>query len=354
MPELTVDRLVRLSLGPGTNMSVRVTLRAICMGRMASLAEAAGCVDEARLFAAAGPGDGPEDGRSSVAATLLDRARLTPPVAPAHAVAIAGGPLVLGSDDLGIGLPGASVAPSFPPLGAVVSGFAIDREEVSVVRMRAAVKSGFVPGALQENAGSLAKTSVDSLASCTYRSSPDPADPAREFLPVTCVGFDTARAFCQWEGGDLPTETQWEYAASMAGRAQKTRYPWGNDAPICEGVVFARFDDAAGGATGCHDRGFAFGLRGAPTVNMDVTAGGVRGLAGGASEWVRGAPFAYDSACFRRAGIIDPACDRDATEHVVRGGSFASTESVLVATFRGRMPVGGSTPAVGFRCVHGA
>ena len=95
-----------------------------------------------------------------------------------------------------------------------------------------------------------------------------PSDRAR--LPVSGVSYANALAYCEWLGGDLPTEAQWEFAARGA---ELRPHPWGSDP-----VDLDRLHAWAG-------------ANGAPVAvessKQDVTPQGVHDLAGNAAEWTR-------------------------------------------------------------------
>lgn len=57
-----------------------------------------------------------------------------------------------------------------------------------------------------------------------------PAAGPKDDLPIDCVTWYAAYAFCIWDGGFLPSSTEWDYAAS--GGSQHNVYAWGNAPPL--------------------------------------------------------------------------------------------------------------------------
>lgn len=170
----------------------------------------------------------------------------------------------------------------------------------------------------------------------TWRDTPD----ATEVMPINCVSWYEAFAFCAWDGGRLPTEAEWEYAA--AGGEQNRLYPWGQDAP---NQTLAVFECKREPATECVFADIA------PVGSVPTGAGrwGHKDLAGNMYEWTLDWHFA---GWYTGAGNPCDACANltDGLGRTVRGGEFAHADVSLRATFRDFDEPSAHLGSVGFRC----
>jgi formylglycine-generating enzyme required for sulfatase activity len=139
----------------------------------------------------------------------------------------------------------------------------------------------------------------------------DGSEPDNPNVPIHSVSWFAAFAFCIWDGGRLPTEAEWEYAA--AGGIANDPYPWG-ESP--EGVGRVAPADVPVGSSPA-TRG-AFG--------QDDLAGGVR-------EWVLDW---FDAAFYAREGRACNDCANleEGLGRGVRGDKDASCCTGLDSEFR--------------------
>ncbi|MBS2017700.1 MAG: formylglycine-generating enzyme family protein [Deltaproteobacteria bacterium] len=370
-PGTTIDRLVMVALEPGQTGRLRIDLEGACFGRAADLAVRGGVVrlDDARTCVTK-EGELAKVAVEAPRADLADRsAKVTAQGAfgrgdvcegtwPRGGVAcVPAGAYVFGGPEFRA----FADASTWPPRVARMTRFFIDVEEISVARWRAALGRGFVspdPLAPWPNDGpfgtSVGAVDGDETAKklCTWTSTPGP----RETLPVTCLSWYAAKAFCAFVGGDLPTEAQWEYVASAAGRAQKVAYVWGDPAarPRCDQAAWGRSSQIVLGGGGCYSPDVFSPNPTATPGTEDITPNGVVGLAGNANEWLLDSAQPLSAACWRRAPLTDPACvESNALMRSVRGGSWLGIPDALRSTFRTRQDPGHIVDGVaGARCVY--
>ncbi len=376
----TVDRLVLVRIAPNARTTANVILRGACAGVRAQLsakpyevdlASAATCIEAEGLRSPLVPSP-TEPGivrRSTSMQGTFGQGEPCPPDSnDAARACIPGGVFLLGTRVLS---PFAfEKVPTAPLRIAVMPRFAIDRHEVTVGRLRAAVARGFTidPEHIKANDDRFPlprdKANPPPIdAWCTWSSIP--LD--REDYPVSCISWNLARAFCRFEGGDLPTEAEWEYVATTAGRSFKSDFPWGSDAPpLCERAVVLRHNEI--GRPLCGDDAGPAPISqsdGGDGRAPDGTALGVFGLAGSVQEWVMDTPAGYDSPCWTSSGLRSPRCfEEHSPWRGLRGSAWAFPPVPLVQRNAGPPLLSGYTikegdrilslpdATIGFRCAY--
>ena len=273
-------------------------------------------------------------------------------------------------DTLGESLPDGGWTDEADP--AAVSGFRLDKYLVTVGRFRQFVAAwnggaGYLPAEgsgkhTHLNAGQGLVNSGPTLGSepgwvasddayvapldtnlncdliyATWTSSPA----TQEDLPINCVTWQEAYAFCIWDGGFLPSEAEWEYAA--AGGSQQLEYPWGTANAGTNNQYAIYGCDYPSGTGTCS------GVANIAPVGTATQGGGFWGqldMVGEVWEWGLDWYASYANPC------IDCAYVTVAFDRVVRGGYFDDNASYLLPADRGRDPATNREYYNGFRCAR--
>ena len=250
---------------------------------------------------------------------------------------------------------------------ATVSSFVLDKYEVTVGRFRKFVAAGMGTRASPPLTGAGARmlngtanqsgwdptweailaadtTALIAAVKCATYSWTDVAG-ANEALPMNCITWFEAFAFCAWDGGFLPTEAEWNYTA--VGGSEHRAYPWSSPAsslPI--DCTHANYTPSAACVT----------PPGAGAVNRvgseSPTGDGKWGqadLGGNVWEWTLDS---YDEAYPRPCD--DCANLTVASPRVIRGGGFIDPASNLRGAFRYYFGQGTRSHFLGVRCARSA
>ncbi len=141
-------------------------------------------------------------------------------------------------------------------------------------------------------------------------------------MPIVNVSWEDANAYCQWAGGRLPMEAEWEYA----GRAGGTEARYG---PL---------DEVAWYPTG----------RAHEVAQKRANAFGLYDMLGNVWEWVSDW---YDQNYYQNSPSSDPSGPTTGQERVLRGGSWLDVPRLVRVSYRFRYFPGGREINFGFRCV---
>ncbi len=168
-------------------------------------------------------------------------------------------------------------------------------------------ESGFIsPKHWSNNGGSWTVRAMDRIT---------PLDPRR---PVCHVCYHEADAFSRWAGKRLPTEAEWEVAASWDPVRGALRFPWGDDdaTPRDANIDQLSFDTAPVGA-----------------YPRNVSPLGCYGMIGDVWEWTSSDFMGY--AGFESFPYREYSEAFFGSEYkVLRGGSWATRPGVIRNTFR--------------------
>ena len=214
--------------------------------------------------------------------------------------------------------------------------FAIDVHEVTVAQYQAFY-------AAQDKDKQTAGTNNSAMQHAAPPSDPKNGcnfSAATPQAPITCVDWYQAAAYCAWAGKHLPTEAQWEFAATSAGGGKA--YPWGEAAATC---ALAVMDDPAGGGIGCGG--------GKPANVCSKTQGntsqGLCDMAGNVREWTADWFEAYQPG-----SAVDPVGPpASAQGKVVRGGGWDSAAAAVRAAAREPVAAAAQGNAgLGLRCAQ--
>jgi len=168
----------------------------------------------------------------------------------------------------------------------------------------------------------------------------------RKDHPVVHVSWNDAKAYCEWAGKRLPTESEWEYAAR--GGLEQKKFPWGDEL-IPDGKHMCNIWQGTFPNNNTAEDGFK-GT--APVGSFPANGFGLYDTSGNTWEWCHD----WFSPDYHIDGPRDnPTGPPEGDARIIRGGSYLCHDSYCnryrVAARTANTP-DSSTGNTGFRCVR--
>jgi formylglycine-generating enzyme required for sulfatase activity len=263
-------------------------------------------------------------------------------------------------------------ASTFPDMNApaTVSDFRLDAFEVTVGRFHDFVNSGKASQVSPPAAGAgahpkiansgwnpawnsnLVPGALNQALKCdpTLASWTDLAG-ANDNRPVNCVTWYEAFAFCAADGGRLPTEAEWNYAA--AGGDQQRQFAWGANFPDYN-ADYAAWGCYYGGGSGGDEACVSIASL-APVGVIPAGNGrwGHSDLAGNVYEWnLDWIGLPQPTPCVDCAQLT-PNVGTTSTQRTLRGGDFSTSNTLgLLVAIPTSAPPSGRLVRQGIRCAR--
>lgn len=154
--------------------------------------------------------------------------------------------------------------------------------------------------------------------------------------PVTNVSYYEADAYSKWAGKRLPTEEEWEKAASWnEDLKKKTLYPWGDELPSDINANLLESWNWAPSQIGSYPQGKSYY--------------GCQQMLGDVWEWTSSEYVLYPGFRSKFSEYTDKWA---INQKVLRGGSFATPRSQIRNSYRNYFKPHERIPFSGFRCVR--